>query len=62
MHLTLIDYIEHVHRGNKTAAAQKLGCTRVTLYNNLETARVIDHELYTCKRLAAKHRAASKTK
>lgn len=62
MHLTLKDYIQHVHRGNKTAAARALGCTTATIYNNLETARVIDHELFTCKRLAAQYRAESQNK
>lgn len=60
MQSTLIDYIKYVHKGNKSAAARALGCTTATIYNNLETARVYDHEIFTCLRLAAKHRAAAK--
>lgn len=54
--ITLQDYIASQHAGDKEAAAERLGVSRATIYNNLRYGRVLEHELYTCKRLNKKVR------
>lgn len=50
----LEDYISIHCFGDKEAAAERLGVSRATIYNNLRYGRVLEHELYTCKRLNKK--------
>lgn len=48
---TLDKYISIHCFGDKEAAAERLGVSRATIYNNMKHGRVLNHNLYTCKRL-----------
>ncbi len=50
----LEDYIASQHAGDRESAAARLGVSRATIYNNLRYGRVLEHELYTCRRLNKK--------